>query len=390
MCPEGSGWEGRVAEFVEVNSKLIRWAVDRTGHALDMRQEMPKLASWEALEKAKLSFAELEKLATKTKIPLGYFFLAEPPKEDMPIPDFRTVDDGKPHRISLDLSDTVYAMQRRQAWYASYQSERGLAPLKYVGSANQKTPVEHVSRAIKDALGLVAGWAAKIRSYEDAVSQLRERIEAVGILISIDGVVANNNSRVLSVDEFRGFVLADSYAPLIFINGRDWKSAQIFTMFHELAHVWIEQSGLSDLKDASVASGVEKYCNAVAAEALVPSEEIKSIWYSYRDDLLFERLARNFKVNQKVVARRLFDLKLIDADRLAAFYLAYQGGDPAKKRDPGGDFYNNQIFKIGKRFMKVVARAANDGMLNYAEAYRLTGLTNKTFDKYLERIGGLS
>jgi Predicted Zn peptidase len=356
-----------------------------------LRGELPKLSQWEKLSRPKLTFVELERLALKTKVPLGYFFLPEPPSYEVPIPDFRTISGDHPEELSIDLAEVVYAMQRRQQWYMSYQMERGFAPLKFVGSASLSTPIASVAKSIKEALALTPNWASKFRTYDDAVSQLRACVESAGVLISIDGVVANNNNRTLSVDEFRGFALADPYAPLVFINGRDWKSAQVFTMFHELAHIWIEQSGISDLSMDSLVNKVERFCNSVAAEALVPEDDLKSIWYDYRDDATFTQLAKNYKVNPIVVARRLHELDLINTKTLSNFFSNYEGGDPGKKNDStGGDFYNNQIFKVGRRFMRVVARAANDGAINYIDAYRLTGLTNKTFDKYLERIGGIN
>lgn len=316
--------------------------------------------------------------------------MTEPPVEELPIPDFRTVRDEQLDHMSLDLCETLYAMQMRQSWYANHQQSRGLVPLEFVGSAKLNDSVEKVASSMREALDLPKSWASKIRTMEDTVSLLRERIESIGVLIVINGVVGNNNNRVLDVDEFRGFVLSDKYAPLIFVNGRDWKSAQVFTIFHELAHVWVNRSGISDLKELYPENDVEKYCNRVAAEALVPESEISTIWYSYEEsDLDFSRLAKHFKVNQIVVARRLYDLRLVSQKRFFDFYNAYSGADTATKRDPGGHFYNNQIYKIGKRFMRSVAGAANDGTLNFTDAYRLTGLSPKTFDKYLAHIGGV-
>src|SRR5690606_27944154 len=127
----------------------------------------------------------------------------------------------------------------------------------------------------------------------------------------------------------------------------------------------------------------------VAAEALVPADSLQTIFYAYKDDPEFTRLAKNFKVNPIVIARRLHELKLLDSDAMSNFFAAYKGGDPSKKKETtGGDFYNNQIFRLGRRFMRAVARAASDGAINCLDAYRLPGLTNKTFDKYLDRIGG--
>jgi Zn-dependent peptidase ImmA (M78 family) len=357
-----------------------------------LTDKFPKLHSWQTEKRAKLTFVELERLSNETHTPLGFFFLDKPPPEDVPIPDFRTIGDKSVARMSPDLTDTLHAMQLRQQWYRTYAREEGWRRLPFVGSAKSSGNAKDVAQDILKKLGLAQSWASGLHTWDEAVSLLREKIEGLGVLIVINGCVGNNTSRVLDVDEFRGFVISDAHAPLIFVNGHDAKAAQVFTMFHELAHLWVNRSALLDLKElADPVDATERYCNGIAAEALIPEAEIQSIWYSYeKTDSQFQALAKRFKVSPVVVGRRLQELQLISKKTFFDFYAGYQAAaDQAKKRDLGGNFYNNQNFRVGKRFMRIVSRAANDGRITFTEAYKLTGLNNATFEEYLRRIGGV-
>lgn len=381
-----------MTERIDINPSVIRWAVERSGRTTDgLVGKFPKLRTWQSEDPAKLTFVELERLSNETHTPMGFFFLDKPPPEEVPIPDFRTVKDKTVGRMSPDLIDTLYAMQLRQGWYRAFAIEEGWPRQRFVGSAKINDDVKHVASDIRKKLDLGPSWASRLRTWDDAVSILREKIESLGVLIVINGCVGNNTFRVLDPEEFRGFVISDEFAPLIFVNGHDAKSAQVFTMLHELAHLWVNRSGIFDLKDLALpADTTEKYCNEIAAEALIPEGEIQAIWYSYANsETPYQDLAKHFKASPVAVGRRLLDLGLVSKKHFLAFYAEYQSSaGQAPKRDSGGSFYNNQNFRIGKRFMRIVSRAANEGRITYTEAYKLTGLNNATFDEYASRIGG--
>ena len=380
---------------VSVNPDLLRWAIDRSGlPEVDLQSKFPKLDAWLSGDKDP-TLKQLEAFAKKTMTPLGYMLLSKPPKEKLPIPDFRTVGDTPIDRPSPNLIDTLHDMQRRQAWMRDYLIEQGHSKLKFVGSAKKTRDVEHVVTAMRATLGLDrADWASQLRTWEDALRFLRGRIEAAGIMVSVCGIVGVNTSRSLDPEEFRGFVLSDPYAPLIFVNGADSKSAQMFTIAHELAHIWVGKDGLFNLPQLMPHDdATEKFCNQVAAEFLVPAENLRERWSKVRREAEpFSYLASKFKVSPLVAARRALDLRLINQVEFFSFYHEYQTAWAARKRKKkeekksGGQFYVNQDVRLGKRFAYAVVQAAREGKILYGDAYRLTGLKGKTFETYADRL----
>ena len=230
---------------VPVPPEMLRWACERAGYDVaHFAERMQQLPAWVQRERQP-TLKQLAKLAKLTHTPLGYLFLREPPDERLPVPDYRSVAGAARGRPSPDLLDTLYTMQRRQEWLRESLVESDMEPLTFVASARLADEPDAVGREMRRALGLDRRWTAEVRTWQDAVSDLRRAIEKLGVMAVINGVVGNNTHRRLSVEEFRGFALADPYAPLIFVNGADAKSAQMFTLAHELAHIWLGSEGLS-------------------------------------------------------------------------------------------------------------------------------------------------
>jgi len=382
---------------LSLEPKVLRWARERAG--LDQSALAKKVTGKPAPERVKqweqtgvLTFAQVRKLAHATHTPEGFLYLNEPPEDRLPIPDFRTVSDEPVRPPSPDLLDTVHMMQRRQTWMRDFLIEEAEPQLQFIGSSTLNSNPQTVAHEIRQTLGVVGGWANQKSTWTDALMHLRQTIEAAGILIVINGVVGNNNHRKLDPDEFRGFVLSDEYAPLVFINGADFKAAQMFTIAHEVAHLWINRDGVSNLEAMQPAPiRVEQWCNQVAAEFLVPTDEVSEAW----DDVKqlsepYQALAARFKVSTIVAARRVLDLGLISKKEFFEFYDAYQADERRKtaaKKNKGGDFWNTQNVRIGQRFGGAVVRAAKEGRLLYHEAYQLTGLSGRTFDRFAENLG---
>jgi len=178
----------------------------------------------------------VEKFAKATYAPVGYLFLAEPPVESVPIPDFRTLATSRVSRPSPDLLDTLYLCQQRQEWYRDFARSEGEGRLPFVGSSALTGDIGETAARMRTALGFSIEERREIPTWTDALRRFIEQADLLGVLVMVSGVVGSNNRRKLDPREFRGFALSDDLAPLVFINGADTKAAQMFTLAHELAH----------------------------------------------------------------------------------------------------------------------------------------------------------
>jgi len=376
---------------VAVKERVLRWALDRAGLTPDgLQYKFPKIQQWIASE-SQPTLRQLESLAKATRTPLGFFFLNEPPKERLPVPHFRTLRDKPPVGPSPELLETIHIMERRQSWMRDFLIEQGQEPLSFVHSAPLDAQPVPIAASIRDTLHLSEDWAARLSTWTDALHVLRETMEKAGILVVFNSVVGNNTHRKLDPSEFRGFVLVDEYAPLVFVNDADVKAAQMFTLAHGLVHVFFGSSAAFDLREMLPADDpTEQACNKVAAEFLVPERNLRQVWPSVQNNPEpFQTIACIFKVSVLVAARRALDLSLIQKSEFLDFYRSYQHDErrTAAQQPQGGNFYANQNLRVGLRFASAVVRAAKEGKLMYSEAYHLTGLHGKTFDKYAALLG---
>ena len=373
---------------------VLRWARERAGLgaetvAAKMGVRPDQVEAWE--RSGRISVSQADRLARHTHTPVGYLYLREPPEDDLPIADFRAARGAGASRPSPDLLDTVHAMTRRQAWMREELAEDGAEALSFVGRAAGPTPAE-AAAAMWESLGLTADWSSRRRSWTDALRHLRDRAEASGILVVFDGVVGNNTHRRLDRKEFQGFALVDRHAPLVFVNSADFKAAQMFTLAHELAHVFTGATGVSNLEvDRAPDHQVERFCNGVAAEFLVPEEQLTAHWNG-ADAVgdAIQAVARRFRVSVLVAARRALDLRLIGRSDFRSFYDSYCEHAIRRREEPaGGNFWNSQNVRIGRRFGAAVSRAVKEGRLSYREAYSLTGLRGDTFDVFMRSLDSM-
>lgn len=375
---------------VEINPALLSWACERSGRSPEeLARRFPRLEQWLKGERMP-TFRQLEEFARATHTAIGYFFLPQPPEEELPIPDMRTIAGQEMRQPSPDLLDTLYLCQRRQAWYREYALSAGHDPLEFVGSLTCETPPEEAAERIRRTLDLDSSDPrGQFRDWADALRHIIARIEDAGVLVMVSGVVGNNNKRRLSPQEFRGFALADDLAPLIFVNGKDVKAAQMFTLAHEIAHLWLGETALSDAGVASrPAHKIEKWCNAVAAEMLIPLRELQDV-LSGEDPLAeLDSLARRFKVSRLVVIRRLLDAGSISREEFQQAYSRELHRVESLPRSRGGDFYLTQEVRVSRRFVRALVANTLEGRTLYRDAFQLLGIKREqTFLRMGQRAG---
>lgn len=369
---------------VNINSNMFTWAIARAGYDLsDFAIKFPKIQDW-VDQKKKPTVKQLEAFSKKVHLPFGYLFLPEPPKESLPIPFFRTNNGGK-NNVSINVYDSILLMQQRQDWLREYLNENDFQPLPFVGKFRNSQNYNEIVADIRNTLGLNNEWASSFKTWQEALDHLAQKIEDIGITIVFNGVVENNTSRPISVDECRGFVLVDSIAPFMFINNSDGKAAQLFTIIHELAHIWTGHSAGFDFRQLLPANDpIELLCDNVSAEFFVPAESFVKVW-STRPNIA--NTARYFKVSEIVIARRALDLGYMTKVEFFAFYNEYSNREFLKKENQGdgGNFYATAKKRIGLTFAAHVNQAVKSGKLLYRDAYKLTSLKGDTYQTFFTK-----
>ena len=377
---------------VAVRPPVLEWSRHRGGKdTAAMRKKFHEWDLWMTQE-AQPTLRQAQDLAAYTHVPFGMLLLDSPPVVELPIPDFRVTGEGK-EQPSQDLLDTIYLSQQRQGWFEDYLGRFGAEPLGFVGSA-KGAAVDEAAAMISDALEYGLATRATLRTTDDARKHLIRAFEQLGGLVVASSMVGNNTHRMLDRDEFRGFTLQSATAPLVFVNAHDTKPGQVFSLLHEFGHVWHGDTGVSVGGDPLTGAGaaIERWCDEVAAEIAVPKKDLVRRFESHRPlTVELERLADFYRCSTLVILIRLRSVGLFSNDGFDAAYEAELGrllaliGD--RSTSSGGDFYNNQPFRIGERLSRALISDTRRGATPLTEALRLMALgSTAVFDAYASRL----
>lgn len=367
---------------VNVNPDVLMWAVDYSQKGMEAFEKKFKMfPRW--LDKSEQpTVRQLEDMAKFAYVPFGYLMLSEKPTIKIrAIEDFRTIHNhgfDTSVQYSAELRDTLNDIRRRQEWLHEYKKEQGYAPIPFIGSLHVDMADEIIVEKICKELMIPDDWRERMDSKQAAFRYFLDIVESKGVMVFVNGIVGNNTHRKLSVEEFRGFALADSLAPVIFINGSDAPAARLFTLLHELVHLFLGQDGLDD--------HTEPLCNRISARILVPPALFNEQWRKSPKD--FDALEKFFKVSQLVLYRMALSLGKIDDEEYARWIALYNKKHQGKKKGAGGDFYNVAPYRAGRSFCRYVREALREGRVSYSEAYQLLGVRGSTFENVMKSAEG--
>lgn len=383
---------------VNVQPAILDWAMQKAQMARASSSVIDMIGKWISGEKMP-TFNQIEEISKKISVPFGYFFLEKPPVEECRIVEFRTVDSISLQNPSRNLIDTVDLMSSVQEWMAEYNKDNGASEYSFVGSAKISDGVVYTAERIRKELGLGLDWFDRVKNSTEAYRSLRNTIMNLGVLVMMNGVVGNNTHRTLDVEEFRAFTLVDPYAPLIFINSRDTQNGKLFSLLHELVHIWIGVDNFYN-DTYSISSKVgkeEQFCNAVAAELLVPDELFSKEWskQSGISENRINELSKRFVCSRFVLVRKALDTGKVDQNEFRELInlLQKQFREARdQKQDTvsgGGDFYRTLGTKWDRRFIQALYASAQSGRIPYRDVYRMTNTTGKTFHELIKKVGGI-
>ena len=382
---------------VNVSKETLGWIMANINFDALSSQIAGRLMSWYSGEKVP-TFNQIEEASRATGIPLGYFFLSTPPKEDRTLLEYRTVDSLELEKPSRNLLDTIHDMEQIQEWAKNQMVADGFSELEFVGSMAEVNEVGVFVTQIRRVLDLQRDWFTSSKTSADSFRFLRSKISDSGVIVMMNGIVGNNTHRPLEINEFRAFAIADEYAPLIFINSNDSINGKVFSLLHEFAHILIGKNNF--FNDRYSAHGcvnqIETICNAAAAEILVPSDLFVEKWNEVISEndvkTTISTLAKYFKCGIAVIARKALDHGYITSQEYTqisqlAVYL-YNEQRKKAKENPGGDYYRTASSRIDQRFFRMLAGSVAEGKTLYSDAFRLTNTNRATFRELAQQAGG--
>jgi Zn-dependent peptidase ImmA (M78 family) len=375
------------ADLAHITPGILTWAIGRSGMnrariATKLKVEENHIKEWE--EGTPLPFEKARSAAKLLQIPFGYFFLAEPPNDSLPLPDRRRL--GPHYTPTPEFLQFLNDVLVRQDWYSDHLRTMGHPSKKaFIGSFALTDRVTDVAADIRNTLKIKSDLRNTISSWAEYLSALVRNAEDAGILVMRSSVVGNSTSRPITTDEVQGFAIADPVVPIVFVNSGDYKAAQVFTFAHELAHLWIGQSAITKTDETEIDTDrVEAFCNRVAADVLVPQNEFQYAWDNSRPERRLETLPRRFWVSSLVILRRAHESGKISVGQFHELLAAERAKIRRGKKASGGDFYRTLFIRMGNKFTHSVMRELARDNLLVKDAARLLSVSPKTLPKIAE------
>lgn len=394
-----------MADKAYITPNVLKWARESARMseeiaAAKVSVTIEKLKEWEA-GTSQPTIRQAQTLAKSYKRPFALFFLPDIPRDFQPLQDFR-----KSGSKSLTTSSIfiIREIQQKQAWISDVYSDNQEEKLSFVGRFNINDNPQKVANDILQTLNINPSFYKS----ENPIKEWIDAAETNGIFISRTSFI---HSRLkLDSEELQGFAIADPHAPFVFVNSEDWNAPQLFTLVHELAHIWIAETGISnevepDLKQKDKFHPIELFCNEVAANALMPSQIIldfnASSFQSSKDVF---KIAKQLGVSSFALLVRALNLNIISissyqklkkqADIDFAEYLKREAEKKAKQKDkekPGGpNYFLLQLNRNSRLFTQTVLDAFRGGYIEPTLASNLLNVQVNKFQKLESQLISLT
>jgi Zn-dependent peptidase ImmA (M78 family) len=389
-----------------IQPRILTWARETAGlsvedaaHTLGLTSARGK-TGLQRLESMELGEEEpsrplIGRMAKVYRRPLLVFYLAEPPRRGDRGQDFRTLPGQE--KFNPEIDALVRDIKARQGLMRAMLEDDQAGPLEFIGSASMEAPVRAMATQIAERLKFNLGRYRATKSPDEAFAYLRETIEASGVYVLLLGNLGSFHTNI-PVDVFRGFALADKIAPLIVINDQDARTAWSFTALHELAHLWLGQTGISG---TDTEKQVERYCNDVAGEFLLPAVELRQLAPSL--DLSVATIAEQVstfaeahRISRPMVAYKLYRTGMIGKttwatldERFKEEWQAYKQREAErnKKAEGGPNYYVVRRHRMGGALLGLVRRSLDEGTITYTKAGRVLGVKPRNVEPLLSMRG---
>lgn len=371
-----------MAVRVKISPETLVWATERSGLNTDSLHDIfPKAIEW-IRQESDPTVKQLENFAKKIHVPFGFLFLQNPPIEKLPITFYRS--NGEVIKNTpLVVRDLVNLIKTRQEWLREYLLENKYEVLDFIGSLRNYQKIDSIRGAeiIRKAINLNKTWydeTTKSKSFRYWI----DKIEQNRIFVVSTGFVGNNR-RPVDVEVCKGFTLIDDLCPFIYINTNNLGGGRIFTLIHEIVHVFVGNSigiGYHPIHPSS--EPLEKFCDEVAAELLVPSDFFKVSWNSEKISISekVDSLAKQYHVSKLVILKKALDLKFIERTHFWEFYNQYTS--IPYSNNSGGQFWNSKPYEVSRKFYSFVDSALKQGKILPSNAYKLTNMKANTYENF--------
>ncbi len=394
------------SETANINSALLKWARETTAtspeeiaRVLNLKDSKTQTATERYFDiengDSPISWSRLKKIAHYYQKPITTFFMRKTPTEKDLLADFRTLGD---HPVEADnwVKTLTTRFQAKQSELRDLLLDDNQPPLEWIGSFGVEAESDTIVDFLRGLLEFNFEQQKALNGTNALFAILREKTEKAGVFVQVATDLGSWHTKI-EPELFRGFVLADEFAPMVVINGNDAKAARSFTLLHELVHLLFGQTAISNsnpFAESENERDIEQKCNRVAADFLLPAQEVVALWDRRIDDDLartVEIISITTKVSRAFSARRLFELGIISEDSWWDLYNQYSREWAAlkkvqKEQEGGPSYYTTTKHKIGDHTLRTVFSALDSGDVSDTRATRILGVNAHSFSKLREQL----